>query len=135
MNKGYVKLFSDILISSIWQQKDSVRIVWITLLALADREGIVGGSLPGVASIARVSLSDCEAALELLQQPDSYSRSEEYDGRRIEKIERGWRILNYSVFREKLSREDRREYNRRWMRHYRAKMKDTRSESERNIRV
>jgi hypothetical protein len=46
-------------------------------LALSDRDGYVAGSLPGLADLARVSVEDCEKAIEKLQQPDKYSRSPE----------------------------------------------------------
>jgi hypothetical protein len=104
----YTKLFSDILASSIWNEPDSVRIVWITMLALSDRDGIVGASVPGLAHLARQPLEATAAALEVLSAPDPYSRTKDHDGRRISAIDGGWQILNYERHRERASIEEKR---------------------------
>ena len=98
---GYTPLFNEIVTSSIWNEDNSVRIVWITLMALADAEGNVMASIAGFAPVARVSLPDCEKAIEILSSPDKYSRSQEKEGRRIEAIEGGWHIINHRKYREK----------------------------------
>ena len=103
---GYTKLFSDILASSIWDEPDTVRIVWITMLAMADRDGIVGAAIPGLAHLARVSREDCEKALTILLEPDPHSRTKDQDGRRIEVVDGGWRIINYEKHRERTSPEE-----------------------------
>lgn len=109
---GYTKLFKSLVTSSIWQEDDETRIVWITMLALADRDGKVDASIPGLANIAKVSIEKTEASLAKLLAPDQYSRTKDYEGRRIEPVDGGWRILNHAKYREKLSDPDRREYQR-----------------------
>lgn len=109
---GYTKLFNSILASTIWEADMPTRIVWITLLAMADKHGIAEGSVPGLATFARVSLPQCRAALKALQEPDPDSRSHEKDGRRIEVIEGGWRLINHGKYRAKLGEDERREYLR-----------------------
>jgi len=101
---GYTPLFGSIITSSIWNEESETRIVWITMLALADANGKVEGSISGLAPVARVSLKSCEKAVERLKQPDQYSRTKEFDGRRIADIEGGWQILNFTKFREKAKR-------------------------------
>jgi hypothetical protein len=108
---GYTKLFSSILASTIWREDNDTRIVWITLLAMADRDGIVEGSVPGLADLARVSVPAALAAIEKLSAPDEYSRSMEQEGRRIEKVDGGWRIVNYEKYRFRGSAEEAREKN------------------------
>jgi hypothetical protein len=98
---GYTPLFNSIVTSSVWNEDSETRIVWITLLALADANGKVEGSVSGLAPVARVSLAICKKALNRLKQPDPYSRTKEYEGRRIEDIDGGWQVLNYIKFREK----------------------------------
>lgn len=110
---GYTKLFGSILASTIWRADDKTRLVWITLLAMADRHGVAEGSVPGVADFARVSVEDCERALAVLQAPDKHSRSEDHEGRRILKVDGGWLILNHAKYREKANEDDRRAYLRR----------------------
>jgi len=112
IQSGYTKLFGSIIASTIWREDDKTRIVWITLLALSDRQGFVAGSIPGLADLARVSIAECEQALEKLQRPDHYSRSPEHDGRRIEVISGGWFILNRAKYRDQNWKEDRRERDR-----------------------
>ena len=107
---GYTKLFNSILASTIWREPNHVRILWITLLAMADRNGVVEGSVPGIADFARISVDECRQAFTVLQQPDEDSRSKEHEGRRIAEIEGGWEILNHHKYREKLSQDERREY-------------------------
>ena len=80
---GYTPLFNSIVTSSVWNEDSETRIVWITLLALADANGRVEGSVSGLAPVARVSLAACEKALHKLKQPDAYSRTKEYEGRRM----------------------------------------------------
>ncbi len=123
---GYTKLFNSILASTIWRSPDKTRIVWITLLALSDKDGICEGSIPGLADLARVSIEDCETALVELAAPDRYSRSPEHQGRRIEAIPgTGWRLLNHAKYRAKMSEADRREYNRRKQAEWRERNKKT----------
>lgn len=124
---GFTKLFSSIVASSIWCEDDKTRIVWITMLALADRNGIVEAALPGLANAARVSVEECRMAVKKFQQPDPDSRSTALDGRRVEKIEGGWKLLNYERYRKKLSAEDRREYKAVKQAEYRQKKKRRKS--------
>jgi hypothetical protein len=118
---GYTKLFSSIIASTVWRASDKTRIVFITCLALADRYGVVEASVPGLADLARVTLDECVGALDELQQPDSYSRSSESEGRRIEKVDGGWRLINHGKYREKMSKDERREYQRLYQRDYRKR--------------
>jgi len=121
----YTKLFGDILLSSVWSQTDSdTKVVWITMLAMSDREGYVGASVLGLAHAAGVGLESTEKALKTFLSPDPYSRSPEYEGRKIEVAERGWRILNYTKFRQLMSREDRLEYFRRKQAEYRKRKRE-----------
>ena len=121
MHKSYTKLFNTIVLSTIWGEKDHIRIVWITMLALADRFGEVSASVPGLAAVAHVSEPDVIDALKKLSSPDPHSRSKEKQGRRIEAIDGGWQIINHGKYRRMLDEEDRREYRARWMRDKRAR--------------
>jgi len=121
---GYTKLFNSILASTIWRENDKTRLVWITLLAMSDKDGICEGSVPGLADFARVTVDECEAALEVLSSPDKYSRTIEHEGRRIEALDgTGWRLLNHAKYRAKMSEDERREYNRQKQAEHRAKLK------------
>lgn len=101
----YVKLFGSILDSSIWAADLATRVVWITMLAMADEYGIVYASVTGLARRAAVSDSACRKALKALASPDGESRTETHEGRRIEALEGGWRLLNYQKYRELRTRK------------------------------
>lgn len=120
---GYTKLFNSILQSTIWREDDKTRLVWITLLAMADKNGVAETSIPSLADAARVSLDDCLAALEKLKSPDKYSRTKEHEGRRIEECDGGFLLLNHSKYRAKLSADERREYNRIKQKEFRQSVK------------
>ena len=112
MGNGFTKLHNGILGSTIWRESPSVKVVWITLLAMADQHGIVEATVPGLAAFANVSVEETEAALQKFLSPDKYSRTPDCEGRRIEVIDGGWELLNYQKYREKLSEEDRKENDR-----------------------
>jgi hypothetical protein len=68
----YTKLFSSITESTVWGESYATRIVWVTMLAMADAKGAVYGSVPGLARRANVTLQEVEqalAAFALLQEP------------------------------------------------------------------
>lgn len=102
---GFTKLQSSIIQSTIWRADKDTKILWITMLALSDKDGIVEGSIPGLADSARLSIEETEKALQKLMAPDPYSRSKESEGRRIEEIEGGWYIINYKKYRAPTSTE------------------------------
>lgn len=115
----YVKLFGSILQSSVWAESPSTRLVWITMLLLADEDGFVKGVESAIARSAAVSKEECRVALNILEAPDLESQSQEWAGRRVEKVEGGWQVLNYTKYREYRTREQvkaadrqRRKYNR-----------------------
>ncbi len=108
----FTKLVSSITESTIWEEDHETRIVWITMLAMADPTGYVGASVPGLAGRARVSVEAVERALAKFLSPDKYSRTKEHEGRRIVEADRGWVLLNYLKFREARGREVRKEQNR-----------------------
>lgn len=106
---SYTKLFHSILDSSIWQESHQTRIVWVTMLAMADQHGEVQAAVPGLAKRAGVTIEEAEQAILTLSQPDKYSRTPDHEGRRIAKIEGGWEILNHAKYRYAASLEDRKE--------------------------
>ncbi len=111
---SYTKLFSSIVTSTIWREDDKTRILWITMLALKNRHGQVNGSVPGLAALANIATEDCRAALIRLASPDLDSRTKEFEGRRITVIDGGWQILNHAKYRNAMSEDERREYQRLW---------------------
>ncbi len=120
---GFSKLFADIIHSTVWREPMHVKVVWITMLAMADRHGQVFASLPGLADSAKVTLEECIEALEVFSSPDKYSRTKDYEGRRIVEIDGGWLLLNYEKFRERRDDEEQRIKTRDRVRRCREKAK------------
>lgn len=114
---GYTKLFSSILDSTIWDEDCATRILWITMLAMVNMRGQVLSSEVNMGLRARLPLDDVKKGLACLLADDPNSRTPEFNGRRIEKIDGGWQVLNYEKYRTK---QDRTDYMRKYMRKYRA---------------
>lgn len=106
---SFTKLFSSITASTIWNEPDRTRIVWITMLAMADRDGHVAASIPGLAVLARVPVESVITAIESFLLPDQWSRTKDHDGRRIEAVDGGWNLLNYDKYRAQMNADEQRE--------------------------
>lgn len=111
MSCTFTKLSSDIIHSSVWRESMATKLTWVTMLAMADQYGRVGASIPGLASAAGVSLKQVEAALACFLAADPYSRTPDHEGRRIEKIDKGWRLLNYEKNRDEKDEEHQKKRN------------------------
>lgn len=122
----FVKLDCGMLMSTIWVDLDA-RIVFITALLMAEPAeypepvpqihvnslnytgwsappgwyGYVPAAGPGIVRMAGLKDAEGMAALERLGDPDLGSRSQEYDGRRLIRIDGGYLVLNYIRYREK----------------------------------
>lgn len=118
---GYTKLFSSILHSTVWLSGKDVQVLWITMLVLADRDGVVEASVPGLAAAARLSMEETETALAVLLQPDPYSRTKTDEGRRVAVVDGGWKLLNYETYDEKGSAEEAKKKARERQRRKRAR--------------
>ena len=97
---GFTKLVPEIIQSSIWNESPEIRCVWITLLALKDADGIVVGNAVSLSRLANISLPVVQDALHRFQQPDPDSRTPDHEGRRIEPVPGGFRVLNHTKYRE-----------------------------------
>ncbi len=121
----YSKLFSSLVHSSLWSEPDHIRLLFITLLALADRDGIVYGSRMG---LERAALIDPDASdpWDRLMGPDNDSsdlmRNPDNEGRRIEEIPGGFKIINYTYYRSLRDAEDRKAQNREAQQRHREKV-------------
>lgn len=118
----YNKLFTKILDSSIWLEPVTTRIVWITLLAAMDEDGYAHFSaIENLANRARVTVTECNAAVQALMAPDPNSADPEFDGRRIERINGGFMVLNAVKYRSIFSNATRREQTRLRVKRFREK--------------
>ena len=122
---AYSKLHASIVNSSLWTEPDAVRLLFVTLLALADKDGMVYGSKNGISRLANIDPDESDSAWVALMSPDPDSsdttRAPEHEGRRIEAIGGGFRLLNFQYYRDLRSDDDRREQNREAQARFRAK--------------
>jgi hypothetical protein len=143
---AFVKLDCGILNSTLWFNRDP-RELFITALLMAEPKeilepmpqlraggntieetgfvvppgwyGFVHASGPGIVSRAMMDQESGLAALALLGEPDAESRSHEFDGRRLIRVNGGYIVLNYIKYREKdATTADR---SRRWRERQKAK--------------
>lgn len=124
MSIAYTKLFNSITDSSVWSEPSDIRVLWITMLAMADRNGLIHASVPGLAHRARISLETTQAGLKKFMEPDPFSRSKDFEGRRIEEVDGGWKLLNHEKYRDLRNEESIRESKRRWAREHRSVQRD-----------
>jgi hypothetical protein len=155
---SFVKLDCGILNSTLWVERGQ-RDLFITALLMAEpREflepmpqlragdgcieetgfvvppgwyGFVPASGPGIVRMALTPLDEGLAALAVLGEPDPESRSHDFDGRRLVRVNGGYIVLNYMAYREKdATAADR---SRRWR--LRQKEKEQQHETTRSNAV
>lgn len=120
---GYTKLFDRLVRSSIWDEDAETCKVWITMLALSDKDGNVISTVKSLALMSRVGVEKTVEALAKFLAPDPEGLTQEHEGRRLSLIEGGWHLLNHSKYRQMLRNAERGEYKRDWMAKARAKAK------------
>lgn len=106
---AFTKIHEALISSTIWREPHPTRIAWVTMMVLADQHGEVFSSIPGLADDCRITVPEMEDALKCFMSPDPYSRTKDFDGRRIEEIDGGWALLNHPKYRKMASREDSKE--------------------------
>ena len=129
---SYTKLASSILTSTVWMENDHTRLVWLTMLAMADRYGEVQASIPGLANVARVPVDSCRAAIAKFLAPDPDSRTKTDEGVRIEEIDGGWFVVNHDKYRNLSSGDDRSQKSAERQRRYRERLMRNGSATDRN---
>ena len=122
----YAKIFNQIFDSSIadhWM----FRHVFMDLLVLADKDGIVDMTHEAIACRTRIPMKIIREAIKFLEAPDYKSRTPDDDGARIRRLddhrEWGWVINNYDRFREIATEHDRREKTAARVRRHREKIR------------
>jgi hypothetical protein len=121
----YVKLFTQILDSSIADNR-RLRHFFTDLLLCSDAKGFVIMTSGAIARRIGATVDEVEWGLAELEKPDPSSKTPDYDGRRIERLEGvgyGWRIVNYEAYRALKDADQLRESTKERVRRYRQKKK------------
>ena len=77
---GYAKVFDSILTSSLWCKDHHVLRIWIAMLARCNSQGVVEGSIPGFASLCRVSDQQMEEAVAIFTRSHDAPRARRAGG-------------------------------------------------------
>lgn len=122
---AFVKLDTGILDSTLWFKKDQRDVFLTAMLMAVPRElkeptpqlqvdtldgtgftvppgwyGFVSASGPGILHRAMVAQGPGMDALKSLGEPELESRSQDYEGRRVVRVDGGYIVLNYMRFRD-----------------------------------
>ena len=122
-NGMFVKLFTQILDSSIADNR-KLRHFFTDLLLCADADGCVMMTDAAISRRTGAPMEEVEWGLAELSKPDPRSKTPDYDGRRIERVDGhgyGWKILNYEMYRSLRDAEQMRATNRERQRRHREK--------------
>ncbi len=122
---NYTILKSSIINSSIWNEDAETCKVWVTLLAMRNKDGEIYASVGGLAHQCRLPVEVTRVALEKFMAPEDDSSSRD-DGRRIEQIAGGWRLLNHERIQQEAAKASKAAYMANYMRQRRAKEKGPR---------
>lgn len=116
----FTKLDSGILQSSIMAADPALFKVWIALLASCGPDGVARVAPTYISAVCRMDLEVTRECFKRLTEPDPDSRTPDHEGRRIERVDGGWAILNYKKYREIRDKDDRRRQLREAQARHRA---------------
>lgn len=94
----FSSLFSSVVLSVIWCQEPYICKIWVTLIALMDRDGIVRADLPRLAELCHVTEKQCARAIKILTSPDPTNITEPPLGCRLEAVGGGWRMIHHVTY-------------------------------------
>jgi len=120
----WAPLFSKIVDSSLWEEPDNVVKVFLTMLAKKDADNVVRGSAFNISRWSKKTEAETMEALKILQSPDTRRlEPQAHEGRRIEKVDEGWLILNGQFYQELMRGINRKAYKAQKQSEYRARKK------------
>lgn len=120
----FTPIWSQIVTSSVWSEPYYVRVLWLTMLAVKDRDYVVRKTAFALSRLANMSEQEVLDGLKVLSGPDTKRiEPQPNEGRRIERVEDGWLILNGKVYQDEMTKLFRRARNAESMRERRARGK------------
>jgi hypothetical protein len=129
----YGKVFASMYDGSLYGQWEAI-VTMQQMIVLCDAGGVVDMTPQAIAARTSIPLEIIEKGLQLLMQPDKYSRTRGCDGRRIELIDDdrpwGWHIVNYDKYKWLATSEEKREADRLRIAEKREKSKMSQSVAE-----
>ena len=120
----YTPIFSKIVDSSLWSEPDFVVKIYLTMLAKKDRDQVVRGTAYNIASWAKKTEQEVLTALKILSSPDKRRlEPQPHEGRRIERVEDGWLILNGKYYQDLMGQVNRRAKKAQYEKNRRERLK------------
>ena len=108
-------VYASLFTGSLRGRSDAI-LVFVNMIATADRDGIVDKHPRAIADETGLTLEQTHAAIAELMAPDPDSRSPGNDGKRLVLLDEhrtwGWRIVNHGKYRAMRSEEEKREQSR-----------------------
>lgn len=107
MSGGWTPVFDGVFRGSLCGKWPDVGL-WVSLLAMADRHGIIDATPAYIAAATGLPEPDVRACIERFCAPDPESRTPTDDGRRLVPLEGrgfGWKIVNHSAYRERARKQ------------------------------
>jgi hypothetical protein len=102
----WAPLWSGIVDSSIWLEDDVTVKVFLTMMAKKDSDHVVRANAFMIGQWAKKTEAEVLAALKVLSSPDTKRlEPQPFEGRRIQKVEDGWLILNGEFYRQMVAKE------------------------------
>lgn len=118
MAETFIPLFSSTVRSSLWSLSGDCLKVFLTLALEAGPDGVVVASIDGLRRITDIPIDELRKHLDTLESPDPYSkdlsRAPEREGRRLERLHNGWRVVNQEWYREEARRQAELFRKRKW---------------------
>jgi len=121
---SFIKAHCELVSSSVWEGPYHHRIAWTALMVTCGTDGISPVTEASLYRVANITKEEADDAIRAFTSPDPKSRTPDYDGRRIERVSGGFKLLNYFKYRDIRTPEQKNKYMRDYMKRYREDRKN-----------
>lgn len=120
---SFIKAHCELVTSSVWEGPYHQRIAWMALMVTCKTNGISPITEASLYRVANITKEEADDAILAFTSPDPKSRTPDNEGRRIERVSGGFRLLNYFQYRDIRTPEQKNAYMREYMKNRRKKEK------------
>lgn len=121
---SFIKAHCELVSSSVWEGPYHQRIAWTALMVTCKTDGISPVTEASLYRVANITKEEAEDSIRAFTSPDTKSRTPDNEGRRIERVSGGFKILNYFKYRDIRTPEQKNAYMREYMKKWRKKKKE-----------
>lgn len=131
----YAKIFASLFKGTLRGKAHEI-LVFTYLLANAEKDSQVDVHPKAIADDVGLTREQVDAAIKSLESPDEDSRSPDYEGRRLLRLDAhrswGWHIVNHRKYREIQNKDDKRAYDAEAQRRRRERIR-AKKDSTKNV--